>query len=146
MSSKTEAPTLSDKDTADVLKDVSKIKQYLKKLESAGAEPPKDLKAAILKLEAAAKSGKDVGEAADEANEELQQHADDMKEDCKKIEKQHEEISKKGKEGTFQGKGAKYSLDPEAKASDVKKSLDEALKWLAPDAICKRWERCAKNA
>jgi hypothetical protein len=99
-----------------------------------------------MKLEAAAKSGKDVGEAADEASEELKQHADDLMDDCKNIEKQHEEISKKGKGGTYQGKGAKYALDPGDKPSDVKKSLDQAIKWLAPDAICKRWERCAKNA
>jgi hypothetical protein len=138
-----QAPTLSDRDTAEVLKDVSKVKQYLKKLESAGAEPPKDLKAAIIKLESAAKSGKDVADAADEAHEELKKHTVNMKNDCKNIGKKHEENSRNGKEGLFQGRGAKYTLDPDADGSEMSESLGDALKWLGPDAICKRWERCA---
>jgi len=140
------APTMTDRDTAEVLKDVSKVKQYLKKLESAGAEPPKDLKAAIIKLESAAKSGKDVSDAADEAHEELKKHTDNMKHDCKNIGKKHEENSKKGKKGTFQGKGATYTLDADADGSDMSQSLGDALRWLGPDAICKRWERCAEMA
>ena len=82
MSAKTQEPTMTGKECAEVLKDISKIKEYLKKLERAGAEPPKDLKTAIIRFEAATKSGKDVAEAADEANEELKRHADNMKNDC----------------------------------------------------------------
>ena len=106
------APTMTDNNTAEVLKDVSKVKQYLKKLESAGAEPSKDLKAAIIKLESAAKSGKDVSDAADEAHEELKKHTDNMKHDCKNIGKKHEENSRKGKEGMFQGRGRSTRSTP----------------------------------
>ena len=144
MSSKPGAPTLTDKESSEVLKDVTKVKEYLKKLERAGAEPPKDLKTAISKLETATKSGKDVGQAADEAYEQLKRHANNMKDDCKNIEKHHEAASKNGKESKFQGKGAKYALDAEADGADVSKSLQEAMKWLSPDDICKRWERCGK--
>jgi sugar-specific transcriptional regulator TrmB len=144
MSSKPGAPTLTDKESSEVLKDVTKVKEYLKKLERAGAEPPKNLKTAIGKLETATKSGKDVDKAADEAYKELKRHADNMKDDCKNIEKQHEAASKTGKESKFQGKGATYTLDPSVVGANVGKSLNDAVKWLAPDDICKRWEKCGK--
>ncbi len=136
---------LDPKDIKKMEDDLKKLRKFLKALEKIGVKPPKSLPNVIKALELAIKSGRGIGEAADEASKELKKYQDNLKGVCKELDSTDDRMVCEAKiDRQYMKDGANYVLDPKNPNSVVSKSIDKAIKALTPDMICKHWDRCAK--
>src|SRR5438552_12194440 len=102
---------LSQRDVDQLLKEIKKVKQFIKMIEDLGGEVPKPLKTALNRLEAAIKTGKLIAEAADEASEALKRYETDLNNACKTVDKEMEAVCEAEVARKWQARSVKFTLD-----------------------------------
>jgi len=140
-----EASTVSKKDVDQMLKDIKKVKDFVKMIKEMGGKVPDPLVTALNRLEMAIKAGKAIAEAADEAQEALQKYTDDLNNACKKVDQEMQAVCEAKVAREWQWRAVNFTLSYKNPDSVTSKTIRKAVQWLTPKAICKRWAYCAKN-
>ena len=141
---KDKGTALSKKEIEQLQKDLKKLNEFIKTIESMGGKIPGPLKIAVKALELAIKAGVGIGKAADEASKSLRAYEKDLKKACDTVDAEMKMVCEAKIDRKWQARSVEFTLSYKNKDSVTSRSIDKLIKWLTPDAICKHWDRCAK--
>lgn len=137
---------LTKQEVDQMLKDIKKVKDFIKMIEDLGGEVPGPLKTALNRFEVALKTGKLIAEAAEEASDALKQYENDLNNACKTVDAEQQAVCEAQVARQWQARSVKFTLDYKNPDSVTSKSIKKVVQWLTPGVICKRWDYCADKA
>ena len=135
---------LSKKEIKELQKDIDKLKKALKAIEKLGGKPPKWMLKSLKGLDMAVKAGKGIGDAAEQTSKDLKRFNQDLKVACKDLDLKMKMVCEAKVERTWLGRNTEWTLSYKNPKSVSSNSVDKIIKFLVPEAICKRLDRCAK--
>jgi predicted HAD superfamily Cof-like phosphohydrolase len=135
---------LTQKDIDQTLREIKKVKDFIKMIESMGGEVPAPLKTALNRLEVAIKAGKLIAEAADEASKALKRYEDDLNNACRTVDQELRGVCEAKVARQWQARSVKFTLDYKHPDSVTSRTIKKVVQWLTPSVICKHWDYCAR--
>lgn len=135
---------LSKKEIDQLSKDLKKINEFVKAIESMGGTIPGPLKTALKALEIAIKTGVEVGKSADAASKELRKYEKDLMDACKTVDAEMQAVCEAQVVRKWQARSVDFTLNYKNPKSVTADLINKVIKKFTPSIICKNWDRCAK--
>jgi len=137
--------SLSDKDIKKMQKQINGIRKFISDIEKMGGKVPTALSKSLKYLEVAINTGKDIGDAANEASSALAKYEKDLTSACKTVDKEMEMVCEAKIARKWQARSVNFTLSYKNKNSVTSKLIKKTVQRYTPKLVCKHWDYCSKT-
>jgi len=136
---------LSEKEIRKMQKELKQIQSFIDQIEKMGGEVPKPLKKSLKGLEVAINTGKDLGDAAEDASKALKTYTADLKSACKTVDREMQAVCEARIDRKWQARSVRFTLSYKNPDSVTSGFIKKTVQRYTPDLVCKHWDYCAKE-
>lgn len=137
------ADGLTEQEIKNMKRDLKRVQKFIEEIENMGGNAPKALKKSLKGLEIAINTGKDLGDAAQEASNALRKFETELRSACNTVPRDRRAVCEARIDRKYLARGVDFTLNFDNPDSATRGFLQRTVQRYTPGLICRNWSYCA---